>query len=283
MYHSGMNLNQQLDQLQTFLQQHRRVLVLTGAGLSTASGIPDYRDKDGVRRGRNPIQGPDFRKSEAVRRRYWARSMAGYPTLAGASPNVAHYALAELEKAGRIDSIITQNVDGLHTRAGSSRLIELHGNIHGVVCLDCRTVHPRAHIQHWLAEMNPDLVPTGPAGEVVPEARPDGDAELELDEFQDFQLPYCADCGGTLQPDVIFFGDNIPAQRTAEALQWADQADAVLVVGSSLMVFSGYRFAKLAAQANKPIAAINLGKTRADELIGLKIEASAVEVLPLLL
>lgn len=275
-------MKHEIDQLQDFLQRHRRVLVLTGAGLSTASGIPDYRDKDGVRRGRNPIQGPDFRKSEAVRRRYWARSMAGYPTLAGASPNAGHHALAELEAAGRIHGIITQNVDGLHARAGSRKLIELHGNIHGVVCLDCRTVHPRAEIQAWLAQANPALVPTGPAGEVVPEARPDGDAEVELDEFQDFQLPYCRACGGTLQPDVIFFGDNIPPQRTADALAMAEEADAVLVVGSSLMVFSGYRFAKLAAQANKPIAAINLGKTRADDLIGLKVEASAVEVLPLL-
>lgn len=277
-----MNLNQQVDHLQTFLHQHQRVLVLTGAGLSTASGIPDYRDKDGVRRGRNPIQGPDFRKSEAVRRRYWARSMAGYPTLAGAAPNAGHRALAALEAAGRIHAIITQNVDGLHTAAGSRKLIELHGNIHGVLCLDCRRVHPRSEIQHWLVEANPSLVPTGPAGEVVPEARPDGDAEVELDELQDFRLPYCGACGGTLQPDVIFFGDNIPPQRTADALQLADQADAVLVVGSSLMVFSGYRFAKLAAQTNKPIAAINLGKTRADDLIGLKVEASAVEVLPLL-
>jgi NAD-dependent SIR2 family protein deacetylase len=278
-----MNLNQQIDYLQTFLQQHQRVLVLTGAGLSTASGIPDYRDKDGVRRGRNPIQGPDFRKSEAVRRRYWARSMAGYPTLAGATPNVGHRALAELEAAGRIHAIITQNVDGLHTAAGSRKLIELHGNIHGVLCLDCRAVHPRSEIQQWFLEANPSLAPTGPAGEVVPEARPDGDAELELDEFQDFHLPHCSVCGGTLQPDVIFFGDNIPAQRTADALQLADEADAVLVVGSSLMVFSGFRFAKLAAQSNKPIAAINLGKTRADDLIGLKVEASAVDVLPRLL
>jgi NAD-dependent SIR2 family protein deacetylase len=278
-----MNLNQQIDYLQTFLQQHQRVLVLTGAGLSTASGIPDYRDKDGVRRGRNPIQGPDFRKSEAVRRRYWARSMAGYPTLAGAAPNAGHRALAELEAAGRIHAIITQNVDGLHTAAGSRKLIELHGNIHGVLCLDCRAVHPRSEIQQWLLEANPSLAPTGPAGEVVPEARPDGDAELELDEFQDFHLPHCSVCGGTLQPDVIFFGDNIPAQRTADALQLADEADAVLVVGSSLMVFSGFRFTKLAAQSNKPIAAINLGKTRADDLIGLKVEASAVDVLPRLL
>ncbi|MTV38395.1 NAD-dependent protein deacetylase [Duganella radicis] len=278
-----MTMKHEIDQLQAFLRRHQRVLVLTGAGLSTASGIPDYRDKDGVRRGRNPIQGPDFRKSEAVRRRYWARSMAGYPTLAGAAPNAGHHALAALEEAGRIHGIVTQNVDGLHTRAGSRKLIELHGNIHGVVCLDCRRVHPRAGIQEWLAQANPELVPTGPAGEVVPEARPDGDAEVELDEFQHFQLPYCAACGGTLQPDVIFFGDNIPPQRTTDALQMAEEADAVLVVGSSLMVFSGYRFAKLAAQANKPIAAINLGKTRADDLIGLKVAASAVDILPLLL
>jgi NAD-dependent SIR2 family protein deacetylase len=127
------------------------------------------------------------------------------------------------------------------------------------------------------------MAPTGPVAEVVPEARPDGDAELELDEFQDFHLPHCDACGGTLQPDVIFFGDNIPPQRTAEALRLQEDADALLVVGSSLMVFSGYRFCKLAAQAGKPIAAINLGKTRADDLIGLKVEASAADVLPLLI
>ena len=277
-----MNLNQQLDQLDGFLRRHRRVLVLTGAGLSTASGIPDYRDKDGVRRGRTPIQGPDFRKSEAVRRRYWARSMAGYPTLAQAGPNPGHHALAELEAAGRIHGVITQNVDGLHQRAGSRNVIELHGNIHGVVCLDCRTLYPRTEIQAWLAQANPALVATGPLGEVVPEARPDGDAELELDEFQDFHLPHCDACGGTLQPDVIFFGDNIPPQRTAKALRLQEEADALLVVGSSLMVFSGYRFCKRAAAAGKPIAAVNLGKTRADDLIGLKVEASAADLLPLL-
>ena len=279
-----MNLNQQLDQLHTFLQRHQRILVLTGAGLSTASGIPDYRDKEGVRRGRTPIQGPDFRKSEAVRRRYWARSMAGWPTLAQAAPNVGHRALAELESSGGIASLITQNVDGLHQRAGSRNLIELHGNIHGVICLDCRARYERAAIQRWLIAANPALAPSdGAAGEIVPEARPDGDAEIELDALQDFHMPCCDVCGGTLQPDVIFFGDNIPVERTAAALRMQEQADALLVVGSSLMVFSGYRFCKLAAQAGKPIAAINLGKTRADDLIGLKVEASATEVLPLLL
>ena len=269
-----LNLNAQIDHLQTFLHQHRRVLVLTGAGLSTDSGIPDYRDKDGVRRGRTPIQGPDFRRDEGVRRRYWARSMVGWPTLAQAAPNVGHRALAALEEAGRIDGLITQNVDGLHQRAGSRNLIELHGNIHGVVCLDCRRISERAAIQRALLEANPGLFA------VDAEVRPDGDAEVELEALQHFHVPVCGHCGGTLQPDVIFFGDNIPAQRTADALAMMEHADALLVVGSSLMVFSGYRFCKLAAAAGKPIAAINLGKTRADDLIGLKVEAAAAEVLP---
>lgn len=266
-----------------FLHRHRKVLVLTGAGLSTASGIPDYRDKDGVRRGRTPIQGPDFRRDPAVRRRYWARSMSGYPTLAQARPNAGHHALGELESAGRIHSLITQNVDGLHQRAGSRNLIELHGNIHGVICLDCRSHYRRAAIQEWLTVANPVLAAAGASAEVVPEARPDGDAEIELEALQDFHVPSCDRCGGTLQPDVIFFGDNIPQQRTADALDLMAQADALLVVGSSLMVFSGFRFCKLAAQAGKPIAAVNVGKTRADDLIGLKIAASAEEVLPRLL
>lgn len=269
--------------LDDFLHRHRRVLVLTGAGLSTASGIPDYRDHDGVRRGRTPIQGPDFRRDPAVRRRYWARSMSGYPTLAQARPNAGHQALGELEAAGRVHALITQNVDGLHQRAGSRNLIELHGNIHGVICLDCRSHYQRAAIQDWLLAANPALAEADAGGEIVPEARPDGDAEIELDALQDFHVPSCERCGGTLQPDVIFFGDNIPPQRTADALALAAQADALLVVGSSLMVFSGYRFCKLAAEAGKPIAAVNMGKTRADPLIGLKIAASAEDVLPRLL
>lgn len=276
----------QLAQLADFLDRHRNVLVLTGAGLSTASGIPDYRDQDGVRRGRAPIQGPDFRKDEAVQRRYWSRSMVGWPTLAQAAPNAAHYALAKLEAAGRIGPIITQNVDGLHQRAGTRQLIELHGNIHGVLCLQCRAIHPRGEIQQWLLDHNPELAASATSADadsVVPEVRPDGDAEVELAAMQRFHMPVCRDCGGTLQPDVIFFGDNIPSDRTAAALALAEQADALLVVGSSLMVFSGFRFCKLAAAAGKPIAAINLGKTRADDLIGLKLAASAADVLPRLL
>src|SRR5471032_2903331 len=256
----------QLDQLAAFLSAHRNVLLLTGAGLSTASGIPDYRDRDGVRRGRLPVQGPEFRRSEAVRRRYWARSMVGWPTLAQAEPNAGHLAIAALEQGGQLGAVITQNVDGLHQRAGSARLIELHGNIHGVVCLRCGTRSSRAAMQALLRDANPALA--------------DAIAQIEPEALDDFHIPACALCGGVLQPDVVFFGDNVPPERTATALDWMARADGLLVVGSSLMVFSGFRFCKLAAEAGKPIAAVNVGKTRADDLLSLKIEAAAQEVLP---
>ncbi|MBY0240794.1 MAG: NAD-dependent protein deacetylase [Burkholderiaceae bacterium] len=261
-----------------FLAPHQHVLVLTGAGLSTASGIPDYRDKDGVRRGRAPIQGPDFRRSDAVRRRYWARSLLGWPTLAGAAPNPGHLALAALQRQGQVGQLITQNVDGLHQRAGSARLIELHGNIHQVVCLACQARCSRASLQQRLLDDNPHLQH---AGEQV-KALPDGDAQVEPDALDQFTVPGCEQCGGVLQPDVVFFGDNIPPQRTEAALRAMEEADALLVVGSSLMVFSGYRFCRMAAQSGKPIAAINAGVTRADELIALKVAAAAQDVLPLL-
>ncbi len=265
-----------IDQLEQFLTRQRQVLVLTGAGLSTASGIPDYRDHDGVRRGRLPVQGPEFRRHDAVRRRYWARSMVGWPTLAQAAPNAGHHALAALQRSGHLGAVITQNVDGLHQRAGSERLIELHGNIHRVICLDCGAVQPRAELQAVLLRQNPALAHT------LARPLPDGDAQLEPDALDDFQIPLCAHCGGTLQPDVVFFGDNVPPLRTAAALDLMAQADALLVVGSSLMVFSGYRFCKLAAEAGKPIAAVNVGKTRADDLLALKIAAPAQQVLPAL-
>ena len=262
------------DRLAEFLQRHPKTLVLTGAGLSTASGIPDYRDRDGVRRGRLPIQGPEFRRSEMVRRRYWARSMIGWPVLAKACPNAGHEALAALEGAGRIGSLLTQNVDGLHQRAGSHAVLELHGNIHSVLCLDCGAQMPRAFVQQQLVEANPALA----GGMATP--LPDGDAQLEPDALEDFQLPCCPHCNGTLMPDVVFFGDNVPPPRTACALAQMEAADALLVVGSSLMVYSGFRFCRLAAEAGKPIAAVNLGRTRADGMIGLKLEASAEALLP---
>ena len=260
--------------LADFLERHPKTLVLTGAGLSTASGIPDYRDRDGMRRGKVPIQGPEFRRSQAVQRRYWARSMVGWPVLARACPNAGHTALAALEAAGRIGSLLTQNVDGLHQQAGSHAVLELHGNIHSVICLDCGARVPRAFVQTQLVEANPALA------NAMATPLPDGDAQLEPDALDGFELPACTDCSGTLMPDVIFFGDTLPPARTALALAQMEAADALLVVGSSLMVYSGFRFCRLAAHAGKPIAAVNLGRTRADDLISLKIEASAERLLP---
>lgn len=257
-----------------FLDRHPRALVLTGAGLSTASGIPDYRDRDGTRRGKPPIHGPDFRKSEAVQRRYWARSMIGWPVLAGARPNAGHLAIAGLERIGRIGSVLTQNVDGLHGQAGSHGVLELHGNIHTVVCLECSAIFPRAFVQGQLEDANPQMA----GANATP--LPDGDASVEPTALADFRLPYCTCCGGTLMPNVVFFGDNVPAARTAIALEQMERADALLVVGSSLMVYSGFRFCRMARAAGKPIAAINLGRTRADDLLDIKIEESAERVLP---
>jgi NAD-dependent SIR2 family protein deacetylase len=260
-----------------FLDRHPRALVLTGAGLSTASGIPDYRDRDGTRRGKPPIHGPDFRKSEAVQRRYWARSMIGWPVLAQARPNHGHRAIARLERIGRIGSVLTQNVDGLHGQAGSHGVLELHGNIHTVVCLDCSAVFPRAFVQGQLEDFNPHMA----GADATP--LPDGDASVEPNELASFRLPFCTCCGGTLMPNVVFFGDNVPPARTTIALEQMERADALLVVGSSLMVYSGFRFCRMAQAAGKPIAAINLGRTRADELLDIKIEESAERVLPLAL
>jgi NAD-dependent SIR2 family protein deacetylase len=266
----------QLGELASFLDRHRRVLVLTGAGISTASGIPDYRGRDGVRRGKVPVQGPEFRKSNAMRKRYWARSMVGYPALARAAPNAAHRAIAGLQAAAMLGELITQNVDGLHQRAGSADVLELHGNIHRVVCLDCHASFPRAFVQGLLEELNPAVKGAAAA------AAPDGDAHLEPDVLAEFHVPHCIYCGGTLKPDVVFFGDGVAPATTREALARMEAADALLVVGSSLMVFSGFRFCRMAAAAGKQIAAINHGVTRADDLLTLKIDASAEQLLPAL-
>jgi NAD-dependent SIR2 family protein deacetylase len=201
--------------------------------------------------------------------------MVGWPTLAQAVPNAGHRALARLEAHGKIGFVLTQNVDGLHQQAGSHAVLELHGNIHAVVCLECRAQFPRAFVQAQLVDANPGL-----AGAMAAPA-PDGDAHLEPEALDHFRLPACVHCGGALMPDVVFFGDGIPAARSACALAQMEAADALLVVGSSLMVYSGFRFCRIAAESGKPIAALNLGRTRADHLINLKIEESAEQVLAL--
>lgn len=265
-----------LERMAGFLDRRQRVLVLTGAGISTGSGIPGYRDEEGVRRGTPPTQGPEFRKSQAARKRYWARSMVGYPLLSRAQPNAAHRAIAELSQAGVLRNLITQNVDGLHQRAGSTEVLELHGNIHGVVCLDCHARFTRAFVQSVLEEANPALL----GANALP--LPDGDAQLALAALDEFHEPGCVHCGGTLKPDVVFFGDGVPAACTTRAVRMMEDADALLVVGSSLMVFSGFRFCRMAAQSGKPIAAVNLGKTRADDMLAVKVEDAAERFLPLL-
>ena len=255
-----------------FVRAHRRLFVLTGAGVSTGSGIPAYRDCEGQWQRAPPVTHQEFVGSPAVRRRYWARSMLGWPVIVGAAPNAAHAALAQLERAGRVSQLVTQNVDGLHQRAGSARLIELHGNLHAVVCMACGARHARTQLQALLETNNPAL------RAVEASAAPDGDADIESG-FQDFNVPACLQCGGMLKPDVVFFGGSIPRPRVAAAMDALEAADALLVAGSSLMVYSGYRFCEAARAAGKPIAAINIGRTRADDLLDLKIEAECAQVL----
>ncbi len=251
----------------------RRLVVLTGAGCSTESGIPDYRDQEGGWKRRPPVQIRDFLASHQVRQRYWARSFAGWPRFSAASPNGAHRALARLETAGRMRHLITQNVDGLHQQAGSVGVTDLHGRLDMVHCLGCGAKLPRAGFQSELESRN--------AGWHAPPAltAPDGDADLEGIDFSAFEVPGCARCGGVMKPAVVFFGDAIPAERSRGALEEVQQADALLVVGSSLMVWSGFRLARAAAEAGVPVAAVNMGRTRADALLQFKLEAPCAATL----
>lgn len=243
--------------------------VVTGAGLSTASGIPAYRDRHGQWQHRKPIQHQEFMASDTVRRRYWARSFVGWPLVAQAQPSAGHVALARLRQAGVLSTIITQNVDGLHQKAGCDDLIELHGSIGQVRCMACELTHPRKLVQQWLTQANPEF---SPPSAVDTRSAPDGDAQLEDACYTHFRVPACPACGGILKPDVVFFGDNVPKARVSHALQVVEQAGGLLVVGSSLTVYSGFRFAELAHRLGKPVVVINQGVTRADPILSSKIE-----------
>ncbi|MEZ5449762.1 MAG: NAD-dependent protein deacetylase [Thiolinea sp.] len=260
-------LNTELEQLAQFAQAHPRLLILTGAGVSLASGIPTYRDREGVWQGGPPMQHPDFIRHAAVRQRYWARSFIGRATIAQAQPNPAHDALARLEQAGRVQLLITQNVDNLHQRAGSQHVVDLHGNLQQVICLDCGAHSSRDAMQERLAATNPQLLG------LSAESRPDGDALLQDEQIRQVTSPACTVCGGVLMPDVVFFGGTVPKQRVDYCLQQLQQADALLAVGSSLKVYSGFRFCLRAQEWGKPIALINPGRTRADELATLHLRA----------
>ncbi|WP_266168283.1 NAD-dependent protein deacetylase [Dyella subtropica] len=259
--------------LQDFVHTHRRLFVLTGAGCSTDSGIPDYRDADGGWKRAQPVTYQAFMGAASTRQRYWARSMVGWRRFGRARPNATHQALARLEQSGKVELLLTQNVDRLHQAAGSRNVVDLHGRLDLVRCMSCEQRFPRAEFQERLLSLNPDWAHLDAAD------APDGDADLEGQDFSRFRIPPCPHCDGLLKPDVVFFGENVPRDRVATAMSGMDAADAVLVVGSSLMVFSGYRFVNAAARQGKPVAAVNLGRTRADALLQLKVEMSCAEAL----
>ncbi|MCR9260490.1 MAG: NAD-dependent protein deacetylase [Pseudomonadaceae bacterium] len=259
--------------IENFIQRSNRMLVITGAGCSTASGIGDYRDEQGEWKRAQPVQHQAFMQTHAWRQRYWARSQVGYPEFKQATPNVAHQVLARWESQGRLCGLITQNVDGLHQRAGHQQVIDLHGRLDQVVCMACGDTVSRDAVQQWLDSHNT------PAFTDTIGMAPDGDADLARTDFSTVKVPQCAQCGGILKPDVVFFGDSVPRDRVAQGFAQLDQADSVLVIGSSLMVYSSFRFVRRAAELGLPIAALNRGKTRADEMLTLKVDADCGETL----
>lgn len=261
------------------LLRGRRLAVLTGAGCSTESGIPDYRGPASAGRLRTPIQDRDFLRRPEVRRRYWARSLLGWPRFSSAQPNAAHAALARLEQQGVVEGVITQNVDRLHHAAGSRRVIELHGALAEVVCLECGVRERRERLQPRLEALNPGLC--GALVQAQLELRPDGDAELREEAVAAFQVPACEACGdGVLKPDVVFFGGFVPAPTVEAAYALVERSEALLVAGTSLAVYSGLRFVRRAAERGLPVAVLNLGETRADGLAHLRVQARIGDALP---
>ena len=263
-----------LDALAAWIDVHAPVLLLSGAGISTASGVGDYRNAAGEWKRKPPVTVQEFLASEHGRRRYWARSLVGWPQFRRARPNPAHVAVTALERAGLLTGVVTQNVDRLHQQAGTRNVVDLHGRLDRVVCLDCGRLETREAVQERLAEAN------GPFLQFDADAAPDGDADLEGVAFDGFVLPTCTACGGTLKPDVVFFGENVPRERVDQAYAWLETARGLLVTGSSLMVYSGFRFARKAAQSGRPIVLLNQGRTRADELAALRAAAPLQHVLP---
>ncbi|MGW3226927.1 NAD-dependent protein deacetylase [Kitasatospora sp. NPDC001095] len=248
------------------LLDRRGAVVLSGAGLSTESGIPDYRGATGRRRSGTPMTYQEFTGSADARRRYWARSHTGWPAIAGARPNAGHHAVERLHRAGHVAAVITQNVDGLHHAAGTREAVELHGGLHRVVCLDCRRTCARAELDRRLEELNPGFRRPGAR------LRPDGDARLPQSAVDGFRVVACADCGGVLKPDVVFFGENVPPPRVERCYELVDAADSLVVLGSSLAVLSGLRFVRRAARSRLPVAIVNQGATRGDELAALRLD-----------
>ena len=260
--------------LADFICRHPRLMVLTGAGCSTESGIPDYRDHDGQWKRPAPMTYQAFTREPGARQRYWARSMLGWRVMGQARPGSAHKALAQLERQGKLQLLITQNVDGLHSAAGSMNTVDLHGRIDAVRCMNCGHVSARADLQLQLLARNPEWA------QLYAAPAPDGDADLEGRDFSRFEVPACTHCGtGVLKPDVVFYGESVPRERVQTCVEALARADALLIAGSSLMVYSGYRFALAAREQGKSIVAINRGVTRADALLDFKLEADVGQAL----
>ncbi|MFC0007635.1 NAD-dependent protein deacetylase [Micromonospora siamensis] len=244
------------------------VVVLSGAGLSTESGIPDYRGPSGAARRHTPMTYQTFTGDPVARRRYWARSHLGWRTIARAAPNGGHRAVARLQAAGLVDAVITQNVDGLHTAAGSAPVVELHGRLDEVVCLDCGNRTSREELDRRLREANPDF------DVAAVTVNPDGDVDLDDGQVAGFRMVDCTFCGtGMLKPDVVFFGETVPAARVSRCFDLVGGARALLVLGSSLTVMSGRRFVLAAARQGLPVAIVNQGPTRGDGYASLRVDA----------
>ncbi|KAF0313164.1 NAD-dependent protein lipoamidase sirtuin-4, mitochondrial [Amphibalanus amphitrite] len=268
----------ELAEFERVLRRFPRLAVITGAGISTESGVPDYRSAEVglyARRGHRPITYQEFVSSEPARRRYWARNFAGWPRFSSVQPNAAHHALADWQRRGRCSSLVTQNVDGLHSAAAGGEVTELHGSAHRVRCLGCDFAQSRHQLQRVLERANPQFAAEAPAA-----LRPDGDVELDQDQVSRFVVPPCPDCGGLLMPDIVFFGDSVPRARVDSVRQAVADADALLVVGSSLHVYSAYRHVLQAVELDRPVLILNIGPTRGDKHAFYKLDGRAGLVLP---
>ena len=262
--------------LAEFIEEYPELFVITGAGISRNSGIQTYRDEVGNWKSNNPIQHSDFLNKETARRRYWARSFGGWPNVASAKPNDAHKALVKLESKGYVATLATQNVDRLHQKAGHKKVTDLHGRLDQVVCMGCGLLISREEVQAWLCQHNPQLARMKTIETAL---RPDGDAEVQDEFVHEIRVPQCPRCSGLLKPNVVFYGSTVNKEVVNYLFNGLQKAKALLVIGTSLMVYSSFRFCKYASENKIPIACINQGLTRGDSLFSLKVGGDCSEVL----
>ncbi|MCL4115011.1 UNVERIFIED_CONTAM: hypothetical protein GTU68_036125 [Idotea baltica] len=263
-----------LEKLIYALSDKRKIWILTGAGISAPSGIPTYRDDKGEWKSANPIQHKEFIEHKSYRQRYWARSMVGWKLTGKAKPNATHHAITALQRTNKISQIVTQNVDGLHNAAGTENIIDLHGRLSEIKCLDCDEISKRKDYQPRLVENNPEL------DDYKAAIMPDGDANVEDFDMSKINIPPCKNCGGVLMPNVIFFGGMVPKKRVQKAFSTLAESDCILVIGSSLKVFSGYRFPLWASQNNLPLYAVNQGEMRGMDLFDIVVRDPCEEAIP---